>query len=102
MEAAVLDRSVKKTAKSKKSKEAIVRARIDPDLKEKTEKILKTVGLSSSSNSRLFLQQVALHRGLPFDVRIPNAKTVKALEAAERGEGTVYTDVNDLMAKYLR
>ena len=28
-------------------------------------------------------------RGLPFDVRLPNAETVEALEQAETGEGLI-------------
>ena len=46
----------KKTAK----KETTVRARIDPVLKAKAEKILEKVGLSPSEAIRLFLQQVTL------------------------------------------
>jgi DNA-damage-inducible protein J len=33
------------------------------------------------------LIRVAAERALPFEVRIPNAATVKAMRAADRGEG---------------
>ena len=35
----------------------------------------------------MFLKQVVLHGGLPFEVRIPNAATKKALQELERGGG---------------
>lgn len=99
MEALVTGNPRKKTARKK---EAIVRARVDSDVKEKAEKILERVGLSPSEAVRLFLQQVTLHRGLPFDVRIPNLETVKALQAAELGKGEVYLNEKELLAKYRR
>lgn len=88
----------KKTAKM----ETTVRARIDPVLKAKAEKILEKVGLSPSEAVRLFLQQVTLHKGLPFEVRIPNAETEKALRSAKSGVGTLYADEKELMAKIRR
>jgi len=33
---------------------------------------------------RLLYTQIALRRGLPFDLAVPNAETVAALEEAER------------------
>ena len=86
--------------KSARKKEAVIRARVDLSVKEEAEEILEAVGLSPSEAVRLFLKQVTLHRGLPFDLRIPNEETVEALRAAERGEGEVYTDAKELMSKY--
>jgi len=76
--------------KPARKKEAIIRARVDSDVKEKAEKILEQIGLSPSEAIRLFLQQVTLRRGLPFEVRIPNAETVKPLETAESGDGAAF------------
>jgi DNA-damage-inducible protein J len=36
---------------------------------------------------RMLLIRVAAEKSLPFEVRVPNAKTVKAMRAADRGEG---------------
>lgn len=71
-------------------------------MKEKAEKILEQIGLSPSEAVRLFLQQITLHRGLPFEVRIPAPETLKALQSAEQGEGTVFLNEKELMAKYRR
>ena len=56
-----------------------IRARIEPGLKEETEAVLDEIGLSMSDAVTLFCRQMVLRRGLPFDVRIPNAETRAAL-----------------------
>ena len=63
-------------------KEATVNARIEPKLKANAEHILHEVGLSSAEAVRLFYKQICLHKGLPFDVAIPNAITKQAMKEA--------------------
>jgi DNA-damage-inducible protein J len=41
--------------------------------------------LSVGDACRMFFKQVEMHKGLPFEARIPNAETVTAF--AERAEG---------------
>lgn len=60
-----------------------VQARIDPDLKESAEAILAELGLTATDAIRMFYKQVKIHRGLPFDVRIPNAATRAAIREAQ-------------------
>ena len=61
-----------------------VRSRIEPEMKEDATKVLADCGLNLSDAIRLFLRQVVAHRGLPFDVKLPNAATVAAMEEARR------------------
>ena len=68
------------------AKTATIQARINPDLKKKAQKILNTLNLSMSEAISLYLTQVTLHRGIPFEIRIPNEMTLKTLEKTERGE----------------
>ena len=68
------------------SKTATIQTRINPELKKKAQKILNTLNLSMSEAISLYLTQVTLHRGIPFDIRIPNDLTVKTIEKTERGE----------------
>ena len=51
-------------------------ARIEPDVKEKAESILSTLGISASSAINMFYKQIILQRGLPFEVKIPSARPV--------------------------
>ena len=71
------------------AKTETIRARVEPKLKHEAEAILKALGLSATDAITMFYRQVTLRRGLPFDVRLPNAETVEALEQAETGEGLI-------------
>jgi DNA-damage-inducible protein J len=77
----------KRSAEGHRPKTGMIRARIDPDLKARAESILGELGLNASDSIRLFYTQVALSDGLPFDVRIPNAETRKAIREARAGRG---------------
>lgn len=63
-----------------------VSARINPALKAETASILEKLGLTYSEAITLFLSQVALQRGIPFDVKIPNAVTRQAMKDASEGK----------------
>ncbi len=49
----------------------MVRARVDPELKEETDRIFSELGISTTDAIRMFLSQVRIHRGLPFSVGLP-------------------------------
>ena len=68
------------------SKTAQIRARVDPDLKTQAEGILQMVGMTPTEAIRLFYRQVVMMKGLPFEVRIPNATTLAAMDRTDRGE----------------
>ena len=78
-------------------KTAVITARIDPDLKDQTEQIFKTLGLTTTEAITLFLHQVNLHQGLPFAVSIPNQTTLQALEDARLHRNlSTFTNVDAL------
>ena len=64
----------------------MIRARTDEILKGKVERIFSKVGLTPTSAINLFYHQVALANGMPFEVRIPNAATRKAMDDAAKGK----------------
>ncbi len=83
------------------AKTAMIRARVEPDLKHEAEEVFSKLGLSSTEAITLFYRQVALQHGLPFEVKSPNAETHEALRQAHDREGlTEYTDLDQLKAKY--
>jgi len=46
----------------------------------------------------LYLTQVTLHNGIPFEIRIPNALTAKTLRKSEKGKDLQETStVEDLV-----
>jgi len=70
------------------SKTTLITARVDPDLKQTTENILKQLGLTHSQAITMFYKQINLWRGLPFDVNLPNAETRQAIEDAVNRQNT--------------
>ena len=82
------------------SKTAMIRARVEPELKSAAENILRELGMSATEAITLFYTQVAIQRGLPFAVKLPNSHTVEALQQAEAGVGLVeYLALDDLKAR---
>jgi DNA-damage-inducible protein J len=79
------------------SKSVYVRARIEPSIKAQAEDIFHRLGLTSAEAVCMFYMQVCLHDGLPFEVKIPNKETIKAINEARKGKGLVKCkDVDDL------
>ena len=82
------------------AKTAMIRARMEPDLKEEAEQVLAKVGLSPTEAIRLFYRQVSLRGGLPFEVRVPNAKTRAAVAEARAGKRLkVFKTASELVRK---
>lgn len=75
-----------------------VRARIDTNTKERAADALEAMGLTISDAIRLLMLRVADERRLPFDVKVPNSATRKAIAELESGKGKRFASVNDLMA----
>ena len=60
-----------------------IRSRVEPDLKQQAQDVLDKCGLNLSDAIRLFLRQVVVNKGLPFEIReTPNAATRAAIEEA--------------------
>ena len=63
-----------------------VHVRLDGQLKQQAVETLSAMGLSVSDAVRLLLVRVVAEKAMPFEVKVPNALTVKTLAASERGE----------------
>ncbi|HBI47138.1 MAG TPA: type II toxin-antitoxin system antitoxin, RelB/DinJ family [Smithella sp.] len=84
------------TKTNTKIKSAMVRARIEPGLKTKAEKYFDILGLSTTQAITLFFKQVELHRGLPFEITIPNTETINAMKEIENGGGRKFKNTDEL------
>jgi len=71
------------------AKSAIIRARIEPELKAEAETIFNELGLSITEAITLFYRQVKLVKGLPFEVRIPNQTTLQTFQDTDEGRNLV-------------
>ena len=81
------------------TKSEMIRARVEPELKQEAETVFSKLGLSVTQAITLFYKQVTLQQGLPFAVKIPNAETREALQNAYDGEDlTEYESLDALKA----
>lgn len=62
--------------------------RIEPSVKQKAEETLNELGLSIADAINVFLKQVILNDGIPFEIRKPkfNKETIEAIEDAKKGK----------------
>ena len=74
-----------------------VRARIDSATKERATEALEAMGLSVSDAIRLLLLRVADEHRLPFEVKVPNAATLRARAELEAGKGRRVKSIDALL-----
>ena len=78
-----------------------VTLRVDEDLKKQAETLFSELGLNLTTAFNIFLRQSVREQQIPFRVtkNVPNAVTLAAMDAAERGEDLYgpYDSVSDLM-----
>ena len=63
-------------------KTAIINARVKPDLKEDAEAVLEKLGITATQAITMFYEQIRMNKGIPFEVKIPNAETIEVMEDA--------------------
>jgi DNA-damage-inducible protein J len=75
--------------------------RIEPDVKADVESTLSQLGLSTTEAVNIFLRQIILTGGLPFEIKLPkpNATTLLAMREAKvvSKSGKGYTSVAELL-----
>lgn len=52
-------------------KTATLNLRLNSDVKRNAEAVLSSLGLSMSAAITIYLKQIALHGGIPFDLKLP-------------------------------
>lgn len=57
------------------SKTTNINVRLDPELKEQAELVLGELGIPLSNAVNIFLKQVVIQRGIPFEVKLPPEKS---------------------------
>ena len=67
------------------AKTATIQTRVDPKIKQNAQMILKTLNISMSEAISMYLSQITLHKGIPFEIKIPNEVTAKTLKDVENG-----------------
>ncbi len=79
------------------AKTATIQTRVDPTVKHNAQIILKKLNLSMSEAISMYLSQITLHNGIPFELKLPNDVTSKVLKDSETGNDLHKVDsVKDL------
>lgn len=68
------------------NKTATIQTRIEPKVKNSAQKVLNKLNISMSEAISIFLTQVSLNKGIPFEIKIPNKTTEDTLRKSEKGE----------------
>ena len=69
---------------------------LDSDMKAQAKEIFKQYGVSLSDAINMFLTQSVMERGLPFEMKIPNEETIKAIEDARVGNNADMLTLEEL------
>ena len=82
-------------------KTATVRARIEPQLKIEVESVLTELGLSVSEAIEMYMRQIKLMHGIPFNIRIPNAITQQTFDDTDSGKNlNRYDNTQDMFETF--
>ena len=82
-------------------KTATIQTRVDPTVKHNAQIILKKLNISMSEAISMYLSQIALHKGIPFEIKIPNKFTAKTLKDSENGKDLHQVDSVDTLFQEL-
>jgi DNA-damage-inducible protein J len=82
-------------------KTAIIHARTEQNIKNQAENILRALGLTTTEAINIFLHQIIINKGLPFEVKITNKETLEALQdSMENKNINTYDNFEDFMKKF--
>jgi len=79
------------------AKTATIQTRVDPVVKNNAQMILKKLNISMSEAISMYLSQITLQKGIPFELKIPNQVTAKTLKSAENGNNVHEVDSIDAL-----
>ncbi len=73
--------------------------KLDVEIKNRAKEIFKELGITMREAVNIFLNQLTLHKGLPFEVKIPNKETTKAIEDVRKGINMESTSIEEMIAE---
>ena len=70
--------------------------KLDKEAKEQAKIIFKELGLTIGEAVNIFLRQVSLHQGIPFEIKIPNACSQQVIKEARLNKNVEEFSLDDL------
>ena len=81
------------------AKTTSIYARVEPEIKEQAEKVLSQLGIPVSNAISMFLRQVVIKRGIPFDVTLPENMPVNLSSLTdEEFDAEIGKGMNDIIS----
>lgn len=71
------------------AKTTTIQARIDPKVKKRAKSILDKLNITMSEAISMFLTQITLNKGIPFDIKIPNELTAQTLHKTKKKKNCI-------------
>jgi len=71
--------------------------KVDPVAWESAKQIFKEYGITASDAINMFLNQVRLYKGLPFEVKIPSDRLQKAINEANNDKLERFDNLDDFI-----
>ncbi len=71
--------------------------KLDPTVKQEAQEIFAQLGLTLGEAVNLFLNQVRLKRGIPFEIKIPNEVTKQVMMDIQSGVNIEEIALEDLV-----
>ena len=82
-------------------KTATIQTRVDPVVKKNAQEVLNKLNITMSEAISMYLSQITLHQGIPFELRIPNDLTAKILTESKKGKNMHTVDSVDQLFQEL-
>ena len=79
------------------SENMLISFRVKPELKKKADIIFNTLGITKTEAFNMFLSQVILNNGLPFEVKIPSDSLRESIEDIKSGKNLTSYDGQDYL-----
>lgn len=78
---------------------ATITIRVDEKVKKEAEELFKEMGLNMSTAMNIFLKRCIFEEGIPFELKVPNKKTLKTLDDVNKGKGLSkeFNSIEELM-----
>jgi len=72
-------------------KDVQINIQLESRLRDEAEAVLRKAGISLSEAVKIFLRQVVLQKGFPFEAQIPNQETIAAFKQTKRDKDRMKT-----------
>jgi DNA-damage-inducible protein J len=64
-----------------------IQVRVDHSTKEQATQILENLRINMSEAIKMYLQQIILNKGIPFEIKVPTRAALKTMRKVDKGKG---------------